>query len=96
MQEIPAEFAGKMNFRDFKDAILVGPNGHLWHVKFFGTGVSVSFKDGWQDFVSDNHIKVKDILVVKHLRNIYFVVQVFGVIQDEWNNRLYDPKEEIL
>ncbi|XP_059071878.1 B3 domain-containing protein REM5-like [Cryptomeria japonica] len=76
----------------------MGPSGHLWHVKLCCTGASASFRDGWQDFVSDNHIKARDILVFRHVRDMYFVVQVFGAIQreHEQNDTLCDPKEEIL
>ena len=72
-----------MNIRVFKDVILTRLSGHLWHVNFYYTGVSSSFRHGWEGFVTDNRIKAKDILLFRHAGDKYFFVQVFGAIQRE-------------
>eukprot|EP01018_Ginkgo_biloba_P013796 Gb_25164 [translate_table: standard] len=61
-----------------KDAILEGPSGYLWHVILCCTGASSCFRDGWENFVSDNSIEADDVLVVRHVIDTHFLVQIFG------------------
>eukprot|EP01018_Ginkgo_biloba_P005490 Gb_37789 [translate_table: standard] len=76
--EIPSHCANQIQSQGCKDAILEGPSGYLWHVILCCTGASSCFRDGWENFVSDNSIEADDVLVVRHVIDTHFLVQIFG------------------
>lgn len=84
--EIPAEVAIRMKFKACEFAVLKGPSGHLWYASFCCSDNYVFLKDGWLNFVSDNGIAAEDILVFRHVIDLYFVVQVFGEASYDKNN----------
>ena len=81
----------------YKYAILQGPSGHLWHVNLCCADTLAFFTDGWENFVSDQSIEAKDILVFRHVHDVHFFVQVFGPSGcDKHNSFLFKTKPHVV
>lgn len=74
---IPRAFLKHIEGETSATASLIIPSGNIWHVGMIKNLDGVFFQNGWQEFVSDNYIKVGYFLLFRYNGSLCFTVRIF-------------------
>jgi hypothetical protein len=89
LQRIPPDFVKHVSETERGIAVIEGPSGNIWQVKYAKQEDGSFLQDGWEDFVRDHSLGNFEFLLFRYDGALSFNVQIFDKSACEKEDSFY-------